>query len=243
MSLYVDNDVEADISTSRGNIRYYLGAQVDVSGLLKNCSGLESLAALVEKQRSTQPAQQQEETKPSSAIKSLSEMLSGEELDIIRTNGGLLKNRNNGHELQNTSSHKAAAGPARVLLADGSDDSDQGEFEAEPDDRPPVPPKNPATEDILTELNLRGVYKHVSQPTPTPHHSESMPTRDPLVPHHPPSPLSPHPIRLSHPPRPKHAPIPLPPPHRRSPHAQRSRRFFPRTKSRHGQSALVEDSE
>lgn len=45
---------------SMGQIRYFLGAQIDVSGLAKNCSGLESLRKLVEqdeeKQRDQPPS-------------------------------------------------------------------------------------------------------------------------------------------------------------------------------------------
>ncbi len=37
----------APLSDSRGVIRYFIGAQVDVSGLVKECSDLESLQRLV----------------------------------------------------------------------------------------------------------------------------------------------------------------------------------------------------
>lgn len=39
---------------SRGQVRYYLGAQVDVSGLVKDCSGLESLRRLVDRDEEDQ---------------------------------------------------------------------------------------------------------------------------------------------------------------------------------------------
>jgi hypothetical protein len=37
----------APLRDSRGTIRYFIGAQVDVSGLAKECSDLESLKRLV----------------------------------------------------------------------------------------------------------------------------------------------------------------------------------------------------
>ena len=37
----------APLLDSRGNIRYFIGAQVDVSGLVKDCTDLESLQQLV----------------------------------------------------------------------------------------------------------------------------------------------------------------------------------------------------
>jgi hypothetical protein len=43
----------APLMDSRGTVRYFIGAQVDVSGLVKDCSGLESLATLMERESST----------------------------------------------------------------------------------------------------------------------------------------------------------------------------------------------
>jgi hypothetical protein len=39
----------APLCDSRGTIRYFIGAQVDVSGLVKDCADLESLQRLVDK--------------------------------------------------------------------------------------------------------------------------------------------------------------------------------------------------
>ena len=40
----------APLCDSRGKIRYFIGAQVDVSGLVKECTELESLQRLLEMQ-------------------------------------------------------------------------------------------------------------------------------------------------------------------------------------------------
>lgn len=150
---------------SQGNIRYYLGAQVDVSGLLKNCAGLESLTKLVD-QQSKPDEDDRSDGDSTGAIKSLSEMLSGAELDIVGKHGGLLQ-KGYEHELQQAAGHRKPDGPRRVLLADGSDDSDQGEIfpAAEAQLQRQVSQSIPA--DLTPkEINLSGVYKYVGTEPP-----------------------------------------------------------------------------
>ncbi|KAJ2973020.1 hypothetical protein NUW58_g9046 [Xylaria curta] len=75
---------------NRGNIRYYLGAQVDVSGLLKECAGLASLRELVtQKQQSEAPVDSKlKDTKDSRAsrdvLADLAEMFTLSELKIVQ---------------------------------------------------------------------------------------------------------------------------------------------------------------
>lgn len=156
--------MNAQLLDSRGNIRYYLGAQVDVSGLLKNCSGLDSLTKLVEQQKPRGlEISEEEKLQPTTAIKALSEMLNGEELDIINKNGGILQ-KGYEHELQSRKPSDGGRGPARVLLAEASDDS-------EPEETPSVeskPSMSAEPEAPLTELNLSGVYSHYLLIRPAP---------------------------------------------------------------------------
>ena len=82
----------APLCDSRGKIRYFIGAQVDVSGLVKDCTDLESLQQLV--------VQEQAEHKDSSRgnfdcqqdakddFQDLSEMLNMAELETVRKFGG-----------------------------------------------------------------------------------------------------------------------------------------------------------
>lgn len=142
-----------------------------MSGLLKNCSGLESLTRLVEKQAQQDPGDSTEDS--TSSIKALSEMLSGKELDIIGKYGGVLQKHYEGDVQGQRSTSKEATlqhhvGSSRapnaphVVLADGSDDSDQGEMEAHPpstvkDQQEPV-----VADQIAPEINLSVVYKYVS---------------------------------------------------------------------------------
>lgn len=80
------------LKDSRGVIRYFIGAQVDVSGLVKECSDMESLKRLVIKSEHTEsdsedaPAPEEKVTRDE--FQELSEMLNLQELDTVRRWGG-----------------------------------------------------------------------------------------------------------------------------------------------------------
>lgn len=78
----------APLFDSRGQLRYFIGAQVDVSGLVKDSTDLEGLQRLLDKEeasRSDEPVEAQEEK---DEFQELSEMLNATELDIVRRHGG-----------------------------------------------------------------------------------------------------------------------------------------------------------
>lgn len=92
----------APLYDSRGTVRYFIGAQVDVSGLVKEASGLDGLKHLiVEKEMAAEaeahdaecdlserqqaaPAQAEEQDE----FRDLSEMLNATELETVRSHGG-----------------------------------------------------------------------------------------------------------------------------------------------------------
>ncbi|KAL2355003.1 hypothetical protein BJ546DRAFT_1060797 [Cryomyces antarcticus] len=74
----------APLLDSRGTIRYFIGAQVDVSGLLKDCTDLEALQRLVANNGADLDSQ--EETRDN--FQELSEMFNASELDTVRRFGG-----------------------------------------------------------------------------------------------------------------------------------------------------------
>jgi len=80
----------APLCDSRGVIRYFIGAQVDVSGLVKDCSDLESLQRLVAKDETTEEekAMLATEIEPKDEFRDLSQMLNLTELDTVRRYGG-----------------------------------------------------------------------------------------------------------------------------------------------------------
>ncbi|RKF55772.1 putative white collar protein [Erysiphe neolycopersici] len=82
----------APLCDSKGKIRYFIGAQVDVSGLVNECSELESFKRLVAKVEEAPKDGKEahntidEDTKDE--FKELSEMLNLQELDTVRRWGG-----------------------------------------------------------------------------------------------------------------------------------------------------------
>ncbi|KAI0197409.1 hypothetical protein EV127DRAFT_507646 [Xylaria flabelliformis] len=79
---------------NRGNIRYHLGAQVDVSGLLKECAGLASLGQLVaQKQNQSEAATEdghkdtKEPRESRDVLANLAKMFTLSELQIVQASG------------------------------------------------------------------------------------------------------------------------------------------------------------
>jgi hypothetical protein len=80
----------APLCDSRGKIRYFIGAQVDVSGLVKECTELESLQKLLELQERGEEAPQPHKpsAEKSDELRELGEMLNQGELSTIYRFGG-----------------------------------------------------------------------------------------------------------------------------------------------------------
>ena len=82
----------APLCDSRGKIRYHIGAQVDVSGLVKDCTDLDSLRTLVMNGQQPPPAVHDRSPKDrdekEDEFQALSEMFNLAELDTVRKWGG-----------------------------------------------------------------------------------------------------------------------------------------------------------
>ena len=82
----------APLCDSRGKIRYFIGAQVDVSGLVKDCTDLESFQQLVVREQAEQTGTKGGNIDPQQDAKDdfqdLSEMLNMAELETVRKFGG-----------------------------------------------------------------------------------------------------------------------------------------------------------
>ncbi|OQE36716.1 hypothetical protein PENCOP_c011G05328 [Penicillium coprophilum] len=79
----------APLCDSRGNIRYFIGAQVDVSGLAMEGAQMESLLDM-QSQRETLETGGQTTKESKSEFQELSELLSPRELQNVREHGGSL---------------------------------------------------------------------------------------------------------------------------------------------------------
>ena len=82
----------APLCDSRGKIRYHIGAQVDVSGLVKDCTDLDSLRTLIMNGQRNQPVinnrSANDRHDKEDEFQALSEMLNLAELDTVRKWGG-----------------------------------------------------------------------------------------------------------------------------------------------------------
>ncbi|CAK4009129.1 hypothetical protein DOTSEDRAFT_75510 [Lecanosticta acicola] len=153
--------LNAPLLDSRGKVRYFLGAQVDVSGLLRGCGGIESLRRLVEeedeaKEKGDENQSQDQilpkEMRPKSShseFKALSDMFNAAELNTVRKTGGSLQSGLD--YISDPTSIKTPSRSSRVLLEDGTDQSEEAEVGE------PVPPdyKNGGG----VPGNLPGIYK------------------------------------------------------------------------------------
>lgn len=104
----------APLFDSRGKTRYFIGAQVDVSGLVKECTDMEALQRMLEKEAN--PRQNEPEVKKDQ-FQELAEMFNIGELDTIKKYGGRLHKEHvdESDDVQSTAYHRP-----RLLLKDPS---------------------------------------------------------------------------------------------------------------------------
>lgn len=120
---------------SRGRVRYFLGAQVDVSGLAKECAGLEYLKRHLESQYEGENDEQIEDITPESPkerdaeqrvkdeFQELTEMFNVHEMDTVRKHGGAMYRPLQGQQQTNASSWPRE----RVVIESDSDGCGSGD--------------------------------------------------------------------------------------------------------------------
>ena len=176
----------APLLDAKGKLRYYIGAQVDVSELVKDCTDLEAFRHMLDKEEGRDTTEDAKDE-----FQELCEMFNVAELDTVRKHGGGMHREHLEGANGDTQHHKP-----RLLLKDPS----KKELDAEPIRFS----RNP-------ETKLSGVYKHVSL---VPHIITRFILTWPIVPSCPPSPLSPHPLHFPFPSRTRHSSIPVSRPRR-----------------------------
>ncbi|KAK2045282.1 hypothetical protein LZ31DRAFT_541250 [Colletotrichum somersetense] len=134
----------APLYDSRGTVRYFIGAQVDVSGLAKENSGLEALQSLVAEREAADVTSgrntYEDEEEERDEFRELSEMFNPVELETVRKRGG------NMHRVSQDENQTAASTnwhKPRILIQD---------------DYSPVHQANSAIP--LASGKLSGVYEH-----------------------------------------------------------------------------------
>lgn len=118
----------APLCDSHGKIRYFIGAQVDVSGLVKDCTDLESLQQLLIREQNehndndgSNIVGQQE---PKDDFQDLSEMLNMAELETVRKYGGRMHREYQDEE--SDTSRTGAPHMPRLLLQEPMTDGNPG---------------------------------------------------------------------------------------------------------------------
>lgn len=130
----------APLLDSRGNLRYFIGAQVDVSGLVKDSTDLDAFQRMLDQEEGRIP-----EDKPKDEFQALSEMFNNTELDTVRKFGGTMHREHVEEQDDASIMHRP-----RLLIKD-TNTFDVGKAA-----------QLPAT----PEGRLSGVYKHVSHLAP-----------------------------------------------------------------------------
>lgn len=143
----------APLRDSRGHLRYFIGAQVDVSGLAKDCTDLPGLQRMLWHRE--QPPEQEEKDE----FQELSEMFNLAELDIVRKTGG----RMHREHVEEKDDASASWHRPRLLLKDEN---------ASPGAELPEQPIEQPAKTIHGRLS--GVYAHVSLVRRTMSHGSSV---------------------------------------------------------------------
>ncbi|KAL9605807.1 MAG: hypothetical protein Q9179_000993 [Wetmoreana sp. 5 TL-2023] len=112
----------APLCDSRGQIRYHIGAQVDVSGLVKDCTDLESFQQLVMDKNGQQSplSSGHDDGQKKDEFQELSEMLNMGELETVRRYGG--KMHRESYEEEDDGSRSGAPHRPRLLLKEPTAD-------------------------------------------------------------------------------------------------------------------------
>jgi hypothetical protein len=132
----------APLLDSRGELRYYIGAQVDVSGLVKESTNLEGLQHMLQKEEEPNA---HVEPKTGHEFGELCEMFSTTELEAVRKNGGRMHTEIDPEPDERKMSYHRP----RLLLKEN------------------VPDLNASFHlDGKIPGKLAGIYQHVSSPVP-----------------------------------------------------------------------------
>ena len=138
----------APLCDSRGKTRYHIGAQVDVSGLAKDCTDLESLQRLVVQRSEQQHAVDGDigatdgPKEKGDEFQELSEMLNMAELETVRKHGGRMHRE---YQDDDDESGRHAAIPKQRLLLE----------------EPNADPLREQTPGQSSSGRLKGVYRNV----------------------------------------------------------------------------------
>lgn len=148
----------APLMDSRGAVRYFIGAQVDVSGLLKSCSEMPGLAKLVDEEYERKASQGEKQKTRRNEFTELSKMFNGAELEAVRRHGGSMHREYVDDESDSESIHGGDRHRPRLMLSDPSQDILDKQRER-------FAPEVPLVDRERVNGKLAGVYQNVSLST------------------------------------------------------------------------------
>lgn len=146
----------APLMDSRGTVRYFIGAQVDVSGLLKSCSELPGLAKLVDEEYERKHSTKSVKKSKKDEFQELSEMFNSAELDTVRRYGGSM-HREYVDDSDSDSINGGNTQRPRLMLSDPTQEILDKQKEQ-------IAPGVPQAEKERINGRLAGVYQNVSSP-------------------------------------------------------------------------------
>lgn len=151
----------APLMDSKGTVRYFIGAQVDVSGLLKSCSELPGLSKLVEEEiEQAVDDAQKKKNKKKDEFQELSEMFNGVELETVRRRGGSMHREYVDNDDAESIKGGADRGRPRLMLSDPTQEVLDKQTER-------VSRGMPSVDKDRVNGKLAGVYQNVSSYLPT----------------------------------------------------------------------------
>ena len=204
----------APLYDNRGSVRYFIGAQIDVSGLIEDGRGLDSFAHYLAESRPNRKRDSEQSLDGISQkhLKTLSEfgqMLSLDESSVFHHHSRASSVQDNASTISyrgNQSRQEPGLRRTRRVLGNDEDEDDGKD-------------KNSwALSSVGPSGKLPGVYQNVPISLPLPFHIPYLTSANSTstVPSRPPSPLVAHHLRLPRSPHPWPPPIALAFPHRRS---------------------------
>ncbi|KAK3684931.1 hypothetical protein B0T22DRAFT_203293 [Podospora appendiculata] len=121
----------APLLDSRGVMRYMIGAQVDVSGIAKDCAGLESLRRLITRQSTAADGEAanavnaDDNGADDDAFQEMSSMFNGSEIETVRKHGGSMYQPPEGIQSCNNNEESVSNWQKpRLIIRDGSPDAE-----------------------------------------------------------------------------------------------------------------------
>lgn len=170
-SVFMNLLMIAPLYDNRGHIRYHLGAQVDVSGLLRDCAGLASLGELVaRKQRQSEISTNHgcnttKELRASrDVLGDLADMFTLSELKIVQASGKMMHNTH--FEKPNSAGSSSSTNDNKIqsLIRDDGAPAEEVPMDTSVSLSAPTPPSSTS----LTR-HLRSIFDHylLVRPCPT----------------------------------------------------------------------------